>query len=567
MKHILSLIILLTSLFGYSQVEFKASVNYNKVAVNEVFSFEISSNVQGQIYQPNFNGLQIVGGPHQSSSSSVMIVNGKRQAVRNIKFKWQVRGNKKGKFTIPATTMDYNGAQYKTKPITVSVTNASESQQKVKATSDFFVRISTNKKNVYIGEPFIVTLKMYSRQSPRGIEELKLGESNGIIKNDLYPNKTNYETKTETINGVNYHTILLKQELCYAQTTGSITIEPYYISALFQRGFFQQYRQEGNSNSLQITVKEMPGKKPKNFNGLVGDFKLSNSISKTTIKVNEAIDININISGNGNLNLFDDPVLDLPNDFDQFDPEIKRNIKTSSKGTSGNISFNFVIVPTFYGDFDIPDYSFSYFDISEKKYKTLTTGSFKIHVDKPDGEAGEIIKQKKDVKIEETDIRYIHANEFSTFKNSDLKANSIIHYFLITLPFIGVWLILFLRNKNNNMSDATKIKVTSKTAKKSINKYLVQSKKLHQTGNDDAAVKELSSALRSYLKKKLNLLESDLNKTTVLSKLKDEYVSQLFNKCWQTIEMYQYAPINATEVDTLINDTEELINLIDKKNN
>ena len=567
MKYILSLLILITSLFSYSQVEFKASVNYNKVGVNDVFVFEISSNVQGQIYQPNFNGLQIVGGPHQSSSSSVMVVNGKRQAVRNIKFTWQLRANKKGKFTIPPTLMEYKGEQHKTKAITITVSEASAGNQNVKANSDFFVRISASKKSVYLGEPFVVTLKMYSRQSPRGIEDLRLGESNGLIKKDLHPDKTNYDTKSENINGLNYYTILLKQELCYAQTTGKIKIEPYYISALFQRGFFQQYRQEGNSNAINITVKEMPGTKPNNFNGLVGDFKLTNSISKTTTKVNEAIDISINISGNGNLNLFDDPVLDLPNDFDQFDPEIKRNIKTSSNGTSGNISFNFVIVPTFYGDYEIPAYSFSYFDIKAKKYKTLTTGAFKIHVDKPDGNAGEIIKQKQEVIIAETDIRYIHSDNLNTFKNSDLKANSILHYFLILLPFFGLWLVLFFRNKSNNMSDADKIKVTSKKAKKSINKYLIESKRLHQLGNDDAAVKELSSALRSFLKKKLNLSESDLNKVTILERLSDESEStcNLFSNCWQTIEMYQYAPINATEVDSLISNTEELINLIDKK--
>jgi hypothetical protein len=564
MKYILSLIILFSCLFSYSQVEFKASVNYNKVAINEVFTFELSSNVQGQIYQPDFNDLQIVGGPIQSSSSSVMVVNGKRQAIKNLKFTWKIRANKKGKFIIPPTLMQYNGQEHKTKSITIVVSEASQTKEKVNATSDFFVRISASKKNVYLGEPFVVTLKMYSRQSPRGIENLKLGESNGIIKNDLYPNKTNYETKSENINGVNYYTIVLKKELCYAQTIGSVKIESYYISALFQRGFFQQYRQEGNSNTLNITVKEMPGKKPKNFNGLVGDFDLTHSISKTTIKVNEAIDIKIKISGNGNLNLFDDPVLDLPNDFDQFDPEIKRNIKKASSGTSGNISFNFVIVPTFYGDFEIPAYSFSYFDLKEKKYKTLTTGAFKIHVDKPDGEVGEIIKQKKDIAIEETDIRFIHKNNLSTFENSELKANSFLHYILIILPFIGLSLLLYFRNKNNNRSDADKIKMTSKSAKKSINKYLVESKKLHQAGKDDDAVKELSSALRSYLKKKLNLSESDLNKNHILNHLKEEKTSALFSKCWQTIEMYQYTPVNATQIDILINDTEELINLIDK---
>ena len=563
MKYIVSLILILSSLIGYSQVEFKASVNYNKVAVNEVFVFELSSNVNGQIYQPDFKGLQIVGGPHQSNSSRIIIVNGKRQSVRSLKFTWQLRANKKGKYNIPPKQMEYNGKKHKTKSITVTILDATQSQQKAKANSDFFLRVSTSKKTVYQGEPFILTLKMYSRKSPRGIEDLRIGESNGLTKKDLYPNKTNYDTKTENINGVNYYTVTLRQELCYAQRTGKINIEPYYISVLFQKSFFQQYRQEANSNRLTINCKEMPGSKPSNYNGLVGNFKLSKTISKTTVKVNQAIDISIKISGEGNLNQFDDPVLNLPNDFDQFDPEIKNNLKSSTNGYSGSMSFNYVIVPTFYGDYEIPAYTFSYFDLKEKKYKTLSTGSFKIHVDKPDGEAGDIIKQKKEVDIEDTDIRYIHTDDVTTFKNSNLKANSFYHYILLALPFFVIWFILFLRKKQNNMSDADKIKLTSKKAKKSIHKYLAESKKLHQSGKDDEAIKELSSALKAYLKNKLNLTESDLNKNTILTHLKSENTSTLFSKCWNTIEMYQYAPINASEVDVLIADTEQLIDLID----
>lgn len=553
---------------GLSQVEFTASVNYNQVAINEVFTYEILSN-QGscQIYQPEFGGLTIVGGPYQSSSSSVMIVNGKRTQNKQIKYTYQLRGTKKGSYTIKPAQMKCGTETHKTEPITVKVSMGNESQTNAAPTTnkDFYIRISSSKSTVYQGEPFVVSLKMYSKKQPRGIEQMEFGEANGISKKDLNPNKQNYDTKQEIINGIRYYTVVLKQELCYAHKSGDLSIEPYYLSALFNKGFFQQYRQEGYSNTLKIKVKDLPANQPKNFNGLVGEFELDFNLNKNKVKSGEAIDLNITISGKGNLNSFDDPVLDLPKDFDQFDPDIKNNVKTTSSGTSGSISYDFVLVPTFYGDYNIPAYSFSYFDLNSKQYKTLSTGAFKIEVEKPDNAHGEIITQKKEVDIDETDIRYIHKNDQSTFSNSDIKAGSFIHYIGLGFPFLMLWIILFMKKRQNNLSDEDRIKLIKKKAKKSASKYLVDCKQLQKQGKDADAIKELSAGLKAFLKFKLNLTESDLSAKSIERYLTDEATKSKFLSVWNTIEMYQYSPVDANQIDILIQDTEVLINTIDKQ--
>jgi hypothetical protein len=553
-------------------VEFNASVSKKEVTVNEVFQYEIYTNTNCQIYQPNFGGLQVVGGPFQSTSTSIVSVNGQTSQQKETKYTYQLRALNTGTFTISKASMQCASKSYATNSIKVNVvkgratnTSTSGGTQVNSNNQDFFIKTYASKRNVYQGEPFTVTLKMYSKRQPRGLEQMEIGSANGLTKEDLNPNKTSFETKQEVIDGMRYYTVTLKQELCFALRAGEIVIEPYYVSALFSKGFFQQYRLESYSNTIKINVKALPKGKPKDFNGLVGEYDLEHSISKTDVLPGEAIDISLKISGKGNLNAFDEPKLKLPNDFDQFDPEYKQNYKASSNGYKGSITYNLVIVPTFYGDYTIPAFSFSYFDLNTKKYKTLSTGDFKIHVNKPKDGYGEIITNKREVKVEENDIRFIHEKEHHLFKRSDLWAGSLGHIFLLILPFFTVWLILFLRKRNANLSDEDKRKHKAKKAKKSASNFLSESKKLQKSGESDKAVKSLHTALKAYLTNKFNLTESEFNLKTVTNQLNDDKVKQNLKDVWQQIEMYQYAPVSVSQLDDLIVKTEAVINQIENQ--
>ncbi len=568
MKQLLFIIALLLSTVARTQnVEFNASVSKKNVAVNEVFKYEIYTNSNCQIYQPNFGGLQVVGGPYQSSSSSIISVNGQTTQQREIKYTYQLRANKTGTFTIGKVTMQCGTKTYTTSSIKIKVVKGNNANVgSVNANNrEFFIKTFASKKNVYQGEPFTITLKMYSKRQPRGLEQLEIGNANGLSKEDLNPDKTSFETKQEIIDGIRYYTVTLKHELCFALRSGKINIEPYYVSALFSKGFFQQYRLESHSNNITINVKPLPKGKPKDFNGLVGHYNLEHSISKTNVLPGEAIDISLKISGKGNLNAFDEPKLKLPNDFDQFDPEYKQNYKATSAGYTGSITYNLVIVPTFYGDYTIPAFSFSYFDLDTKKYKTLSTGDFKIHVDKPKDGYGEIITNKREVKVEENDIRFIHEKPTHLFKRSDLWAGSMWHIFLLIVPFFAVWLMLFLRKRKANLSDEDKRKYKAKKAKKSASNYLNESKKLQKKGEKDKAVKALHTALKAYLKNKFNLTESQFNIKSVNQKLKNEAIKQQLQEVWHQIEMYQYAPVSISELDDLIVKTENVINQIENQ--
>jgi len=566
MKGLLYTILLLFSSITYSQVDFTSSVRTNTVLQNENIIFELKTNVRGEIYQPNFDGLVVVGGPSVTNSSSMVIINGVRKMSSKIIYTWYLKAAKPGNYNISPVEMKYKNKTYKTKKIQIKViSNSSNTSQN--ANSDYFLRVSSSKNSVYPGESFVLTLKLYTKQQPIGIDDFKVGESIGLTKKDILNNANNLDLTTDIVNGQRYFSILISKELCYIHHSNDITISPYEISTVFSKGRFrmQQYLRETKSNSIKIKVKKMPGKEPANFNGLVGQFELKHSISKTSVDMNEAIDLKISISGKGNLTTFDDPKLDLPNDFEQFDPEIISNLKTNTNGTSGNIDFNYVIVPTFYGDFEIPAYTFSYFDLATEKYKSLTTETIKIHVNKPKDFKEKAVSEKKEVDIKETDIRFIHTKNTSTYKNEDLNGGSFLHYILILSPFVILVILLLLKKRQNNLTEGDKRKLITKSAKKNIQKDLIESKKLNKLGKDEEAVKLLSTALKKYLKNKFSLTESELNSNTIQTKLNKEDNIKLFTKCWNTIEMFQYAPISTSEVDKLILETEQLINAIDSE--
>jgi len=552
-----------------AQVTVNAVVNKNSVAENEVFVFEIISNTSCGISQPDFGGLNVVSGPFQSSSSSYTSINGVATKNVEIKYSYKLSAPKKGKYTIDAVSLNCNGALYKTKAINIQVSEGQQNtvggNQNINTDSEFFIRISASKNNVYVGENFLLTLKLYARNQPQSIDGVSIGSAKGIWKKDLDADKTNFVTQVEVINGVRYNVATLKRELCYAQKNGTLVIEPYYLSALFSKGFFQQYRLEATSNKLEINAIPLPENQPKNFNGLVGDFTVSSKISRDKLKPGEAIDFNITIKGEGNLSVFDQPVLKFPKDFDVYDPEIKDKTKASVSGISGEISFDYVVIPTFYGDYTFPSYSFSYFDIKAKKYKQLSTEEFKIHVEKPDQKHGEIITTKKEVEIEETDIRYINEAKSSFFEESDILFGKPIFVSLVSLPFLALFILFFIKKKKNSLTKDEILEINKKKAKKIALQKISQlpegisnKEKLHKT----------NLILKEYIKVKLNWTEADSSLKNLVQKLVSSSVSteniNEIKNLWNQLEMYQYAPVEADKVDDIIKLVEKTINQLEE---
>ncbi len=60
--------------------------------------------------------------------------------------------------------------------------------------------------------------------------------------------------------------------------------------------------------------------------------------------------------------------------------------RTTTAGVSGSKTIEYMAIPRYAGDFEIPAIAFSYFDIKSGAYKTLKSDPYKLHVEQGRGE-------------------------------------------------------------------------------------------------------------------------------------------------------------------------------------
>ena len=96
--------------------------------------------------------------------------------------------------------------------------------------------------------------------------------------------------------------------------------------------------------------------------------------------------VKVKISGNGNDQAGKESGSRFPERFSTFiDPKVEVDIKTTAAGTSGTKTIEYMAIPRYAGDFEIPAIAFSYFDTKTGSYKTITSEPYKLHVEQGKG--------------------------------------------------------------------------------------------------------------------------------------------------------------------------------------
>lgn len=566
MRHLfIAILLILSGAKSIAQEEINAFVSASKVAAFDRFTYEIVTNTNCKITPPDFGELEVLSGPSQSHSSTFVNINGKQSREIQYKISYILRAKKEGRYDIEPALMKCNDKTFQSDAIKI---NVSEGKDQNNSDTEYFLKLTSNKSSIYEGEPFTLTLKYFAKSKPESIEALDLGNANGIWRQDLVPDRKNYETNMESINGVRYFTIVLREELCFAQRNGTVNIAPYYASLIFSQGFFQRFRKESYSNPLNITVKPLPTEKNNNFNGLVGNFSMTSEISKISAQIGEAIDLKITIKGTGNLQSLGSLDLKFPKDFNSFEPKINDKTSVSRTGVSGALEYNYVLIPEHYGDFIIPPFTFSYFDLADKKMKEISTSEFRIHVEKPVDGYGQIIGGAKEVEVTENSIRHIETAPTELFEEGDILFGTWTYIGLVTSPLIAAFLFIFTKRRKEQLTVDERNHIERRKAGKTAKNQFKVIKDLAENGQESEALKALQNTLDTYFMKKYQLGLSDLSKKNVILKLQENGVTaeniNRFNHIWNAIEMGQYAPLQQQNLVNTIESAEQLIKELDK---
>jgi oxygen tolerance protein BatD len=560
-----------------AQVQFEAKASKTTLGLNERLRVDFSMNDDGDNFiPPSFEGFKVVAGPSQQVSQSW--INGKM--TFNKTYSYFLLPVQKGTLTIKQASIEIRRQIYKTTPIKINVTNAVEMPKDPNDTSvstDDAIHLvaDISKGNPYINEPITVVYKLYISYNIglSNFKELDKPKYNDFWSQNIEIKQLNAEDAT--YNGERVRCVVLKKVVLYPQKSGKLTIEPLSLDLDVQvptnrRNFWGQaiIKEENkrvSAGARTINVKPLPeGGKPEDFTGAVGRFEFKVTASKTELKNGESLELNVSVSGNGNLKLFNLPKPVVPTALEMYDPVHKEQVTTPLSGMTGKISDNYTIIPQYKGDYLIKPMTFSYYDVGTGKYKTITSKEIKIRIlDGPSPSEGSVASgnETNKQKISKTDhfefiklktnLEPIHKNDFLGSK---------LFYGLLIAPFLCIPLLIGIRRKKQAIDSdvvGNKTKMSNKLAKK----FLSEAKK--HIGNKEPFYIALEKALHNFLKAKTQIETSEMSKDKIREillarKANPETVND-FITLTENCEFARYAPASSV---TIHNDYDKAVAII-----
>ena len=573
MKRAIIYQVLLLLTFSANGQDVSLNVEYPSV-VTEGQQFSIMWTVNsggGEFAAPSFLPFQKLMGPQTSYSSSTQILNGKMTQQVSYTYVYYLQAVKTGRFVLSPAVFTLKNKTFTSDSLRIEVisnssqqtsnqTNpaATENESEVEqAGNDIFVNLSLNRREVFLGEHIVATVKLYTRVNLSGINEIKFPTFNGFLKTDLNtPPLTSL--RQENINGTVYGTGVVQQFLLYPQISGEVNIDPVQLSVLIQQksgqrdpffgDFFASYQTVPRSivsKSLKVRVKPLPGTQPEDFSGVVGKLNIAAALDKDTVNVNDAINLKITISGNGNLKIAASPILKLSPDIEVYDPKISDDIKNNLNGSSGQKSFDYILIPRHYGDFTVPSITYSYFNTSSGRYERLKTEEFHFHARKGSEQNSGVTVyggvSKEDVKYLGKDIRFIKSDAGKWLKTTELiitKRTFLSTYIIAIFIFL---LVLFLRREHLRRNSDHSL-VRNRKAKKIAVKRLHAASLCLKNGQIDNFYEEILKALWGYLSDKLNIPVSDLTRNNAIESLLEKGIdADKINELNSILDSCEYA--------------------------
>jgi hypothetical protein len=399
---------------GHSQPVLRAFVTTNILGTHQETEYKLlveNANKVQKITPPVFKNFEIVSGP--ASESAYEERNGVIKKFTG--YSWRIKPNKTGTLTIAAGQANADGLLLKSNMVQVQVTNADVSTNatplttlgdfalpKVQsATTDYvletgenlvkkierniFLKVEANKKAVYVGEPVIVTYKLYTRLKSES-DIIKSPAFNGFSVVDLAPaSDGNYQV--EYMDGIAYNVYLVRKAQLYALLPGTYALENAVVenNVEFIKGAFANepnppeaaYIKEKitlTSKPVLLQVKPLPGADSlKNFAGTVGEFDIAASTPANELTTADAGEVIVTIAGAGNLLLVSAPVINWPDALEVLEPQVSESINRLQVPVTGTKTWRYRFTAAQAGQYKIPAIQLLYFNPTTAKFETKTT--------------------------------------------------------------------------------------------------------------------------------------------------------------------------------------------------
>jgi len=320
---------------------------------------------------------------------------------------------KPGTFTIPPQTIRVGSSSLRTPALKLNVsdspnrsTRSNQTAQPANTNQLAFAELIVPKKSAFVGEivPAEIRLGFDPRAHPKLIDGPEVS-GQGFTAQKLQQGGENLET----IKGRTYDVVTFKTAIAAARA-GKFDLGPvkakvqvltprapgtrrsrspfdlFNLDDPFSDPFFsdpfgqfgERREVEINSEPIAFEVKPLPANAPASFSGAIGNYTMATEAKPKSVQVGDPITLTSTISGRGNFDRVNAPVLEDEHGWHKYPPSSKFK-QDDEVGISGTKTFEMVLSPNEKKQ-SIPLLAFSYFDPVKERYMTLHSDSIAITV-------------------------------------------------------------------------------------------------------------------------------------------------------------------------------------------
>jgi hypothetical protein len=498
---------------------------------------------------PKVEGLQI---QYQGQSSETRIVNFK--STSKIIHKYLITPTKVGDYTIGPVTCKYKGGE-KEVSAQLRVIKPKDDKEAQQISEIMFSRISTDREQPYVHEPFNLEIKVHLRDGIQidgnfslrggmpesGLEgELEWQVSRGgrdVINGSIF----NVYTLRTTAKTLTAGTFMFQPEVQVNVVVPRQKRRPYGFDDPFFGDFFG--RQETrpiilDCNALEVEVLPVPvAGRPDDYTGGVGRFNLEVNVGPSAVKAGEPITVKTRISGTGNINQITPPEIQANHDLKLYEA---RTLPTKNPN---EVLFEQVVIPKSDSVTEIPAISFSYFNTRTADFRTLSKGPFPISVEAVPHQAAQVIARLPGAARQETevlgrDIVYLKSLPAKWTYSADAvwyQGNPF--NFVLILPALVLGIVAGIAARRNALAGNVALARRQK-APRAARKNIQRAEQALRQQDESAFYEAMWNALTGYFGHRLNLSPGEVTLQTVLARIPQqaEEIEALFS----TIEQRRY---------------------------
>src|SRR5438270_3367 len=383
-----------------------AILGSSQATVGETVELQIKVTGPGDARPPeeiSIDGLEI----HSTGTSRQFEIHNFATSS-SVTYNYTILPLRAGRFTIPPQIIRAGGQILKTPGLVLNVADTAgqatssrpgraNQRQSTTAGDLVFAELIVPKKTAYVGEIVPVQIRMGfdARIHPRLVEPPEIA-GQGFTAQKLQQSSQNLET----INGKPFDVVTFKTAITAARA-GKFEIGPVKAQAqvvvprrrsaprsrspfdLFDQDdpfsdpfFSNPFAQFGERRDISISsdpvgleVKPLPPNAPPSFSGAIGSFTMTTDAKPKSVQVGDPITVTTTISGRGNFDRVNAPLLEDERGWHKYPPSSKFK-QDDEVGISGTKTFEIVVSPN-ENKQSLPPLAFSYFDPANEQYVTL----------------------------------------------------------------------------------------------------------------------------------------------------------------------------------------------------